>query len=109
MQRFELQDHGEPGRLAQFVLDDVSGDFRREREWESHKFYRVEATSLEVSGNATGALVEGGPAFISPGRKNEAGETLWLALMPPQPALPIASTTSMVSASKFLFILTCLV
>jgi len=109
VQRFELQDHGKPGRLAQFVLDDVSGEFCQEREWESHKFYRVKATSREVSGNATGALVAGGPAFISPGSRNDAGETLWLALMPPQPALPTASATSVVSASKFLFILTCLV
>jgi hypothetical protein len=37
MKRFELQDHGEPRRLAQFVPDDMAGDFRREREWKSHK------------------------------------------------------------------------
>jgi hypothetical protein len=62
---------------------------------------------LEFSGNAAGVLVEGGSAFNSPGRKNEAGETLWLALMPPQPVLHSASTISIASAGKFLFILTC--
>jgi hypothetical protein len=64
---------------------------------------------LEFSGHAAGALVEGGPAFISPGRKNEAGEKLLLALMPPQPVLHSASASSIASAGKFLFILTCLV
>ena len=64
---------------------------------------------MESSGNAAGALVEGGPAFNSPGRKNEAGEMLWLALMPLQPAPNSASTISIASTGKFLFILTCLV
>jgi len=55
---------------------------------------------LELSGNAAGALVEGEPAFINPGRKNEAGETLWLALMPPQPVLHNASAISIANAGK---------
>jgi hypothetical protein len=62
---------------------------------------------LESSGNTAGALVEGGPAFNTPGRKNEAGETLWLALMPPQPVLNSADAISIASAGKLLFILTC--
>jgi len=64
---------------------------------------------VEVSVNAAGALVEGRSAFKSPGRKNEAGETLWLALMPLQPVLHNANAISIASAGKFLFILTCLV
>jgi len=64
---------------------------------------------LGFSGNVAGVLVEGGPAFKSPGRKNEAGETVLLALMPPQPMVHSASAISIVSAGEFLFILTCLV
>jgi len=64
---------------------------------------------LGFSGKAAGALVEGGPAFNNPGRKNEAGETLLLALMPPQPAVHNAHAISIASAGEFLFILTCLV
>ena len=30
----------------------------------------------------------GGTVWISPGRKKLAGETVWLPLMPPQPAAP---------------------
>ena len=37
VQRFELQDHGKLGRFAQFVLDDVTGDFRRQGKWKSHR------------------------------------------------------------------------
>ena len=57
---------------------------------------------------ATGASVDaGGSAFNSPGRKNEAGETLLLALMPPQPVLNSVKNTSIASHNKFQFNLTC--
>lgn len=36
MQGLELQHQREPWRAPQFVLDDVTGDFRRQGEWESH-------------------------------------------------------------------------
>jgi hypothetical protein len=41
MERFELQNHRKLGRLAKFVLDDVAGDFFRQREWESHCLLRL--------------------------------------------------------------------
>jgi hypothetical protein len=69
--------------------------------------YRLKANSLEGSGSATGELVEAGAAFISPGRKNDAGETLWLALMPLQPELHRASAISIASHRKLPFNLTC--
>ena len=57
---------------------------------------------------ATGALVAaGGSAFISPGRKNVAGETDVPALMPEQPAPPSVKNTSIASHRKFHFNLTC--
>ena len=41
MQRFELQDHRELGRLAELVLDDVTGNFFGQRKGKSHNlFYR---------------------------------------------------------------------
>src|ERR1039457_7214798 len=56
--------------------------------------YFTEASSVEISGNAAGAFVRGGSAFIKnprmrpppPGMKKSRGETVCDALMPPQPA-----------------------
>jgi hypothetical protein len=59
--------------------------------------------------NATGALVVVGLAFRIPGKKKDAGETLWLALMPPQPDVPNASATNIATSIKFQFNLTCTV
>ena len=57
---------------------------------------------------ANGAWVaDGGSAFISPGRKNEAGETLPLALMPEQPAPDNNTNASIASHGKNQFNLTC--
>ena len=39
VQRFELQHHGKLRRLAQFVFDDVTGDFLRQRKWKSHNLF----------------------------------------------------------------------
>src|SRR5208283_3384813 len=47
--------------------------------------YFTEAISAGISGAKAGALVEQS-FFSSPGRKKLAGETLWLPLMPEQPA-----------------------
>ncbi len=103
VQRFELQDHRELGRLAQFVLDDVAGNFFRQREWESHRFYRAKANCLGVStGNADGAAL-GGPAFMSPGRKKVAGETDAPVLMPLQPTLDNATAARTANNMKFQF------
>ena len=52
-------------------------------------------------------LVEGGQAFNNPGRKKLAGEILWLALMPPQPAPKSAVAAS--NAIHFQLNLTCAV
>ena len=57
---------------------------------------------------ATGASVAGGGlAFNSPGKKNEAGETDVLALMPEQPVPDSITNTSIASRGKFQFNLTC--
>jgi hypothetical protein len=58
---------------------------------------------------ATGAGAAGGSAFISPGMKNVAGETLPPALMPEQPAPHSVINASIASRGKFQFNLTCLV
>lgn len=61
-----------------------------------------------MSDIATGALVTtGGSARMIPGKKKLAGETLWLALMPPQPALKSASAAGIANQIKFHFNLTC--
>ena len=52
-------------------------------------------------------LVQGGHAFNNPGKKKLAGETLWLALMPPQPAPKSATAVSI--AIIFQLKLTCTV
>jgi hypothetical protein len=39
MEGFKLKDHRELGRLAELVLDDVAGDFLRQRKWETHKLF----------------------------------------------------------------------
>jgi hypothetical protein len=61
---------------------------------------------VEISGVNAGAFV-GASFFINPGRKNEAGETLWLVLMPEHPALVSTSAVSNDKRRKFQFNLTC--
>jgi len=51
-------------------------------------------------------VAAGGSDLISPGRKNEAGEMLLLALMPPQPAPNSVKNASIASRGKFQFNLT---
>jgi hypothetical protein len=57
--------------------------------------------------SATGALVTAGLAWSKPGKKKLAGETLWLALTPPQPPLQKNNGTNIASHTKFQFNLTC--
>ena len=64
---------------------------------------------MEISGNETGAFVAGGSAFRNepiPGRKKSRGETLWLALMPLQPAANNPIAASIASLNNFRFNLT---
>ena len=58
------------------------------------------------SGSEGGAGAAGGSAFISPGMKNEAGETDPLVLMPEQPAPDSVKNASIASRGKFQFNLT---
>jgi hypothetical protein len=51
----------------------------------------------------------GGSAFITPGKKNVAGETLPPALTPEQPAAHSVKNASIASRAKFQLNLTCLV
>ncbi|HEV2694793.1 MAG TPA: hypothetical protein VG347_17995 [Verrucomicrobiae bacterium] len=60
---------------------------------------------MESTATTGRLLVEGGPAFNNPGKKKLAGETDWLALMPPQPAPTSATAISM--AINFQLNLTC--
>lgn len=99
MQRLELQNHRELRRFLKFVFDNVTGNFFCLREWESHNYYFVKANSLEIFGGKAGALV--GASFLkSPGKKNDAGETLVLVLMPLQPAPKSATVASIASHRK---------
>jgi len=68
--------------------------------------YLTEAISLEITGVNPGVLA-GASFFRSPGRKKLAGETLWLALMPLQPAPASGSAASRVKRRKFQLNLTC--
>lgn len=61
------------------------------------------ANSVEFSCCKSGALVCGGSALSSPGIKKVAGETLWLALMPLQPAADKAVAVSSANNVKFQF------
>lgn len=58
---------------------------------------------------ATGALVPVGASFFMiPGRMKSSGETVRLAVMPPQPAVPRAKkATKPLNQMKFQFNLTC--
>jgi hypothetical protein len=60
---------------------------------------------------AHGALVAGVVSFLkSPGRKNDAGETVVPALTPPQPLAKKGSGSNRIASHKiFQFNLTCLV
>jgi hypothetical protein len=71
----------------------------------------AEAKTGEFAGMAQGELVAGGGSFLkSPGKKNDAGETVALALIPPQPLVIKARGTSRIASHiNFQFILTCLV
>jgi len=64
------------------------------------------AISVEISGVRAGAFV-GAAFFNSPGSKKLAGETLWLALMPPQPLAASDNAASRARHGKFQFNLTC--
>jgi hypothetical protein len=65
------------------------------------------AISVGISGVKAGALV-GQSFFKMPGRKKEAGETLWVVLMPLQPA-NTSGQEAVISArgKKFQLNLTC--
>jgi hypothetical protein len=56
-----------------------------------------------------GAFVPGtAPFFIIPGIRKSSGETVWDALMPPQPPAQSASATNIAIGANFQFNLTCL-
>jgi hypothetical protein len=65
---------------------------------------------MEVSRNTTGALVDGGSTMMkwpAPGKKKSNGETLWLVLMPLQPAPNSAKIAGIASSSNLQLNLTC--
>ena len=64
------------------------------------------AISFEISGVSAGAFV-GASFFMSPGKKKLAGETVWLAFTPLQPAAASGNAASRVRHGKFQFNLTC--
>jgi hypothetical protein len=70
----------------------------------------MEATWVAVSGNETGAFVGAGSAFRKlpiPGKKKSSGETVFDALMPPQPVIINEHVASNARHRKFHLILTC--
>src|ERR1035438_9260586 len=74
--------------------------------------YFKQATSTEASVNETGAFVVAGAgsAFKKlpiPGKKKSSGETVFDALMPPQPASSNEMAGSMAKGKIFQLILTC--
>ena len=73
VQRFELQDHRKLRRLAQLVLDDVAGDFFRQRKWESHNLFYGSNLGGDFR-KRTRRIRRRGSAFMkcpAPGRKNQ--------------------------------------
>lgn len=65
---------------------------------------------MEVSRKTTGALVDGGSTLMKwpmPGRKKSNGDTLWLVLMPLQPAPNSATIAGIASSSNLQLNLTC--
>jgi hypothetical protein len=64
-------------------------------------FYFAEANTGVLDGNTAGVLVAGGVSFLSsPGKKNEAGETLVPALTPPQPLKSMGSARAGIASHK---------
>jgi hypothetical protein len=93
------------------VLDDVSGNLRRQREWKTHDLnfnQRAWATWMAgaTSGSGAAGSVGGGSAFISPGKRKLAGETLWDALIPLQPPPSNAALARSKANPTFLFAFT---
>src|SRR5258706_3942158 len=70
-------------------------------------FQRTKANCLDGSAGKPDGSVSGGPAFMMPGRKNDAGETDVPALIPLQPALNSINAVSIARYTKFTFNLTC--
>ncbi len=65
---------------------------------------------MEDSRNTTGKLVEAGSTLIKwpmPGRKKSNGDTLWLVLIPLQPAPNSAKIAGIASSSNLQLNLTC--
>ena len=63
--------------------------------------YFAEANTGVLDGNTAGALVARGVSFLSsPGKKNEAGETLVPALTPPQPLKSMGSASAGIASHK---------
>ena len=63
---------------------------------------------MELCTRTTGALVVAGASFLRmPGIMKSRGETVRLALMPPQPAVPSAKATRPHNQMKLQFNLTC--
>jgi hypothetical protein len=120
MQRFQLEHHRKPGRPPQFVRDDVAGNFDRQRKWESHRIISESAGEPSpgykratdwvgsdlISGKVASGFCGGGSAFMSPGRRKVAGETLWLAFMPLQPAVSSNALHAQIGKSSLRFNLT---
>jgi hypothetical protein len=51
MQGLELKNQGELGSSLQFVLDDVLGNFRRQRQRKSHNVMTIRLLGVNVFGN----------------------------------------------------------
>jgi len=67
----------------------------------------MKASWSEIFGDRSGALVFGGTVFITPGKKNDAGEMVAPVLMPLQPdSASSENATSIASHKNFQFNIT---
>jgi hypothetical protein len=93
------------------MLNDMTGNLDRQGKWKPHRS-ELQNRASSVALSAGGAISTGGgrgSAFISPGTKKLAGETLRVAETPPQPPTVNASAGMMTSRKNFELNLTVLI
>jgi hypothetical protein len=106
MQRLELKDQREFARPKHLMLKDMGSNLCRQSQRKSHRFYCAFASiSTDLTGaglvNTEGDCSWTGSALSKPGRKKDAGETLYDPFNPPQPAAS-CSKTAQATAAKLL-------
>ncbi len=110
VQRFELQNHREFRGFANLMFDDVTGNFNCQCKWETHNIFNGWWRFRWIFPGSRPAR-SSEPSFFNkcpaPGRKNVAGDTLCVVLIPLQPASANGNAASTASHRKNQFNLTC--